>query len=55
MAADHYAMSELAQETWGARMARVSHEIRDLVAATHKMIKDSRERMRDADRALSQR
>ena len=55
MAPYHYAFAELHEETWEHRMQRVTDDVRDLIAATRKVITTSREAMTAADETLKMR
>lgn len=52
MAGYEYAQSELHEEAWGARLKRVTDDTRHLIAATRKVINESRQCLASADESL---
>jgi len=52
MADHHYALSELAQESWDMRMGRVTRDIREIIAASQKVIDATRVSLAAANETL---
>ena len=55
MTGDSYAQSELSQESWNDRLERVTNDTNELIAATRKMITQSRESLARANESLKMR
>jgi hypothetical protein len=55
MADPAYARAELGEENWDVRLKRVSDDTRDLIAATRRVIDQSREYLAVADASLRTR
>jgi hypothetical protein len=55
MSGDAYAQSELREELWENRLTRVNRKTRDLIAATRKIIDQSRAFMSAIDDRLALR